>query len=226
REPAIAEYERRQMPGNGIEVSSSPDDSRTRTHTILVLPGDGIAPEVTDQAVRVLEMVANEFGHRFTFVRGLIGGAAIDATGLALPPETLESCVAADAVLLGAVGGPKWDGGSVRPEQGLLGLRQRLGTYANLRPLKVADSLAAASCLREDLVRGTDLLFVREPAGGICCGTKPRGALRGGGVEAIDPCRYATSEIERVARKAGELARGRRNRVTSVDKANVLETSR
>src|SRR5262249_29228639 len=224
REPAIAEYERRQMPGNGIEVSSSPDDSRTRTHTILVLPGDGIAPEVTDQAVRVLEMVANEFGHRFTFVRGLIGGAAIDGTGLALPLETLEACATADAVLLGAVGGPQWDGGSGRPEQGLLGLRQRLGTYANPRPLKGADSLADASCLRGDGGRGPGRVLVREPPGGIYSGARRRRAPPGGGGGAIDPCRYATSEIERVARKAGDLARIRRNKVTSIDKANVLET--
>jgi 3-isopropylmalate dehydrogenase len=194
--------------------------------TILLLPGDGIGPEVIEQAVRVLETVAAEFGHRFTFVRRLIGGAAIDATGAPLPVETLEACASADAVLLGAVGGPRWDGGPVRPEQGLLALRRELGTYANLRPLKVADSLADASCLREDLVRGTDLVFVRELTGGIYFGPKRRRGLAGGGFEALDSCRYTTAEIERVARKAGQLARGRRNRVTSVDKANVLETSR
>jgi 3-isopropylmalate dehydrogenase len=194
--------------------------------TILLLPGDGIGPEVTEQAVRVLETVALEFGHRFGFVRREIGGAAIDATGSAFPPATVAACATVDAVLLGAVGGPRWEGRSVRPEQGLLALRRRLGTYANLRPLKIADSLVDGSCLRADLVRGTDLLFVRELTGGVYFGPKRRRPLPGGGIEALDSCRYSSGEIERVARWAGNLARARRGKVTSIDKANVLETSR
>ncbi|MBX3148212.1 MAG: 3-isopropylmalate dehydrogenase [Gemmatimonadales bacterium] len=194
---------------------------------IVTLPGDGIGPEVTAQAVRILTAVADLFGHRFQFESAPIGGAAIDATGSALPDSTLHACRSASAVLLGAVGGPQWDGAeaTVRPEQGLLALRKGLGVYANLRPVRVPDCLADRSTLRPEVVRGVDLVVVRELTGGMYFGDKSRGPGEGG-EEAIDVCRYSTAEIERVARRAGQLARGRRGRLASVDKANVLETSR
>ncbi len=195
--------------------------------SIVTLPGDGIGPDVTAEAVRVLTAVAEQFGHRFSYESALIGGAAIDATGTALPDSTLAACRASDAVLLGAVGGPQWDhpAAVVRPEQGLLALRKGLGVYANLRPVRVADCLSDRSTLRAEVVRGVDLVVVRELTGGMYFGDKSRGPGEGG-EEAIDVCRYSTAEIERVARRAGELARSRRGRIASVDKANVLETSR
>ena len=190
---------------------------------ITVLGGDGIGPEVTDAAVRVLEAVARRSGHEFEFVPALIGGAAIDATGSPLPPRTIDACRSCDAVLLGAVGGPKWSDPSarVRPEQGLLELRRTLGVYANLRPVKTLESALDASPLRPEVVRGTDIMVVRELTGGIYLGRKSRTAH-----EAEDLCSYSASEIERVTRIAGRLARARRGRIVSVDKANVLETSR
>ena len=190
---------------------------------ITVLGGDGIGPEVTGAAVRVLEAVASRHGHQFEFAEALIGGAAIDATGSPLPPRTIDACRSCDAVLLGAVGGPKWSDPSarVRPEQGLLELRRTLGVYANLRPVKTLESALDASPLRPEVVRGTDIMVVRELTGGIYFGRKSRTAH-----EAEDLCSYSASEIERVTRIAGRLARARRGRIVSVDKANVLETSR
>ena len=190
---------------------------------ITLLPGDGIGPEVTAGAGRVLEHVADRFGHRFDFREELIGGAAIDATGEPLPSSTVESCRAADAVLLGAVGGPKWSdpNAPVRPEQGLLGLRALLGVYANIRPVTVYAELAGASPLKEEKLAGIDLLVIRELTGGIYFGEKTRDAT-----SASDLCTYTVPEIERIVRVAARLAGERRGKLCSVDKANVLETSR
>ncbi|MFO1407507.1 MAG: 3-isopropylmalate dehydrogenase [Steroidobacteraceae bacterium] len=190
---------------------------------IAVLGGDGIGPEVTGAAVRVLEAIARRGGHGFEFVEALIGGTAIDASGSPLPPRTIDACRSCDAVLLGAVGGPKWSdpAARVRPEQGLLELRRTLGVYANLRPVRTIEALQDASPLRPEVIRGTDIMVVRELTGGIYFGRKSRTAS-----EAEDLCSYSATEIERVTRIAGRLARARRGRIISVDKANVLETSR
>jgi 3-isopropylmalate dehydrogenase len=190
---------------------------------IAVLPGDGIGPEVVAQATQVLSEVAKRWGHVFVLREALIGGIAIDEKGTALPAETLELCRGADAVLLGAVGGPKWDDpkAKVRPEQGLLAIRKGLGLYANLRPVAVNPKLVGASPLRPELLVGVDLLVVRELTGGIYFGDKLREKDR-----AVDTCVYTDVEVTRIVRAACELARGRRKRLTSVDKANVLETSR
>ena len=190
---------------------------------ITVLGGDGIGPEVTGEAVRVLVAVATRFGHQFEFVEALIGGAAIDASGSPLPPRTIDACRSGDAVLLGAVGGPQWSdpAARVRPEQGLLELRRVLGVFANLRPVRPERSLLDASPLRPEVITGADIMVVRELTGGIYFGRKTRTAH-----EAEDVCSYTTAEIERVTRVAGRLAMGRRRRIVSVDKANVLETSR
>jgi 3-isopropylmalate dehydrogenase len=190
---------------------------------ITLLPGDGIGPEVTEGARTVLTAVARVYGHRFEFREAAIGGCAIDTTGQPLPGETLAACRAADGVLLGAVGGPKWSDPSapVRPEQGLLELRRALGVFANLRPVATHPSLYAASPLKERLLEGVDILFVRELTGGIYFGEKRRTADM-----ASDLCSYSREEIERVVRLACGIARQRRGFVTSVDKANVLETSR
>ena len=211
-----------------IVASHTSRGSEPRTARITVLPGDGVGPEVTTEAVKVLGAVAARFGHDFHFDEGLIGGCAMDATGSSLPESTLELCRYADAVLLGAVGGPKWDASSSvdRPERGLLALRKGLGVYANLRPVAARERLAAASPLRTELLRGVDVMVVRELTGGIYFGEKGREAMPGGGERAFDVCSYTTGEVERVARVAGEIARARRRRVVSVDKANVLETSR
>jgi 3-isopropylmalate dehydrogenase len=194
---------------------------------VAVLPGDGIGPEVVAEGVRVLQAVGQRWGHCFELRHGLIGGCALDARGTPLPSETLDICRAADAVLLGAVGGPRWDDPSAkqRPEQGLLGLRKELGVYANLRPVSVHPSLVAASPLRAERLEGVDFVFVRELTGGIYFGEKRRAGV-GSGEVAVDVCSYTASEIERVTRVAGDLARNRRKKLTSVDKANVLETSR
>jgi 3-isopropylmalate dehydrogenase len=191
--------------------------------TILVLPGDGIGPEVVAEATRVLEAVARKHGHQVTLAEGLIGGIAIDRTGTALPAETVAAARAADAVLLGAVGGPRWDDprAAVRPEQGLLGIRRELGLYANLRPVTIHPKLLGASPLRPELLAGVDLLVVRELTGGIYFGEKKREPGR-----AVDTCVYTTEEVTRVVRRACTFAAGRRGKLTSVDKANVLETSR
>jgi 3-isopropylmalate dehydrogenase len=191
--------------------------------TIALLPGDGIGPEVVAEAERLLVAIADRHGHRFTLAHGLVGGAAIDACGEPLPPATVALCQRADAVLLGAVGGPQWSdpNAAVRPEQGLLALRAALGVYANLRPVKPHPAAARHSPLKPARLHGVDLLFVRELTGGSYFGHKTRDAT-----SASDECRYTVAEIERVARRAGELARMRRGQVTQVDKANVLETSR
>jgi len=190
---------------------------------IAVIAGDGIGGEVTAEAVRALEAIAQRFGHSFEFQPALLGGAAIDATGEALPPATLELCRRADAVLLGAVGGPKWSDPSakVRPEQGLLQLRKALGLFANLRPVVPHPAVLDASPIKSELLRGVDIMVVRELTGGIYFGDKHRTAT-----EAVDVCRYSVEEVERVVRVAAQLARARRRKLTSVDKANVLETSR
>jgi 3-isopropylmalate dehydrogenase len=192
-----------------------------KTHQIVLLPGDGVGPEVTAAARHVLEVVADSFGHEFRFTRAAIGGAAIDAGGDPLPAETLKACLEADAVFLGAVGGPQWDGGARRPEEGLLGLRKALGLFANLRPVTVTAATEDRSPLKAEMVRGVDLLIVRELTGGAYFGDRTRTAE-----SASDLCVYTVEEIERVARVAFRAAQGRRNHVTSVDKANVLETSR
>jgi len=190
---------------------------------IVILPGDGIGPEVTHEAVRVLEAVASRFGHEFKFESHLIGGAAIDATQSALPSPTVSACGTADAVLLGAVGGPKWSdpNAKVRPEQGLLALRKALGVFANLRPVSLHPALLDASPVKPEVLRGTDILVVRELTGGIYFGEKSRTAN-----SASDLCTYTVEEIQRVTRVAARLAMSRRKSIVSVDKANVLETSR
>ena len=190
---------------------------------IAVLAGDGIGGEVTAEAVRALKFVSSKFGHHFDFEEALIGGAAIDATGFALPAETLALTRRADAILLGAVGGPKWSdpNAKVRPEQGLLQLRQALGLFANLRPVVPHPAVLQASPIKAELLHGVDIMVVRELTGGIYFGDKTRTAT-----EAVDVCRYTLPEIERVVRLAAGLARARRRKLTSVDKANVLETSR
>lgn len=190
---------------------------------IVILAGDGIGSEVTHEAVRVLEAIASRFGHDFKFEAHLIGGAAIDATQSPLPASTLSACGSADAVLLGAVGGPKWSDpdARVRPEQGLLALRKGLGLFANLRPVSIHPAMLDASTIKPDVLKGTDIMVVRELTGGIYFGEKTRSENA-----ASDLCTYTVEEIERVTRVAGTLARGRRKRIVSVDKANVLETSR
>ncbi|MGB9751391.1 MAG: 3-isopropylmalate dehydrogenase [Roseiflexus castenholzii] len=195
---------------------------------ITALPGDGIGPEVVAEGVRVLRAVGTRFGHAFEIREALIGGCAIDATGTALPDETLHLCRESDAVLLGAVGGPKWDNpeAPVRPEQGLLGIRKALGLFANLRPVTLHPRLIAASPLRPERLQGVDLLVVRELTGGIYFGEKGRDTTPDGGESAYDECVYTSAEIERIVRVAATLARNRRKKLTSVDKANVLETSR
>ena len=189
---------------------------------IAVLAGDGIGGEVTAEAVRVLSAVAARSGHAFEFQAGLLGGAAIDATGEALPAATLALAQRADAILLGAVGGPKWPAdAAVRPEQGLLQLRKALGLFANLRPVVPHPAVLDASPIKAEILSGVDIMVVRELTGGIYFGDKSRTAT-----EAVDVCRYSVEEIERVVRLAAGLARARRRRLTSIDKANVLETSR
>lgn len=195
---------------------------------IALLKGDGIGPEIVDSAVRVLEKTAQTYGHTIRFTPYLIGGCAIDATGAPLPEETVAGCLASDSVLLGAVGGPKWDtlSGNLRPEKALLGIRAAMELYTNLRPARLYPALAADCPLRADIVsRGFDILIVRELTGGIYFGD--RGYREGKyGEEAFDTEQYSRMEIERIARAAFEAARVRRGQVTSIDKANVLETSR
>ncbi|MGE5529999.1 MAG: 3-isopropylmalate dehydrogenase [Patescibacteria group bacterium] len=197
--------------------------------TIAVLPGDGIGREVIPQAVAVLQAVAARRGHVFEFKNGLIGEDAYDRYGHPLPEETLDLCLRADAVLLGAVGSPRQDRlpPDLRPERAaLLPLRKKLGLFANLRPVKAYPSLGHATTLKAEAVAGVDLLVVRELTGGLYFGPKERTALAGGGERAVDTLVYTTAEIERIARFAFKAALGRRRRLTSVDKANVLESSR
>ncbi|MGH7636006.1 MAG: 3-isopropylmalate dehydrogenase, partial [Gemmatimonadaceae bacterium] len=195
--------------------------------TIAVLPGDGIGPEVTDAALLVLDAVADASGHQFRREYALVGGAAIDAHGEPLPAATAALCRRTDAVLLGAVGGPKWDGvpGAMRPERGLLRLRKALGLFANIRPVAPHPAAIAASPIKAERLEGVDLIVVRELTGGSYFGEKSREG-RGALAVARDEYTYSAEEIARVARVAFEYARTRRQRVTSVDKANVLETSR
>jgi 3-isopropylmalate dehydrogenase len=195
---------------------------------IVVLPGDGIGPEVTAEALRVLGEVARRGGHELRFEERLMGGCSIDAHGTALTDAVLADCQAADAVLLGAVGGPKWDDpkAKVRPEQGLLALRKGLGVFANLRPVRVHPALVEASPLKADRLAGVDILVIRELTGGLYFG-EPKGRFQKDGHEhAVDTLDYADFEVRRVTELAFQLAKGRRNKVTSVDKANVLESSR
>lgn len=206
------------------------------THRICLLPGDGIGPEITAEAVKVLDAVGAKHGVAFTYDEALLGGAAIDATGTALPDETLDKAHAADAVLLAAIGGPKWDTtdpAKPRPEQGLLGIRKALGLYANLRPVKIFDALRDASTLKPEFLEGVDMLIVRELTGGLYFGERDRetdvegaAADGGAGMRAYDTMMYSEFEIERIARIAFDAARTRGNKVHSVDKANVLESSR
>ena len=189
---------------------------------IAVIAGDGIGPEVVAVGLRVLEGVARKYGHEFAMSHVPFGGAAIDLRGDPLPKETLDECLAADAVLLGAIGGPKWGpSAKARPEQGLLRIRRELGVYANLRPIKLHPALRDSSVLKPEIVDGVDLVFVRELTGGIYFGEKTRTPTH-----ATDLCSYSTPEIERITRVAGRLAMARRRKIVSIDKSNVLETSR
>ncbi|MBI4673695.1 MAG: 3-isopropylmalate dehydrogenase [Chloroflexi bacterium] len=195
---------------------------------IVTLPGDGIGPDVTHEAVRVLQDIAEKFGHTFTFEAHRIGGNAIDATGSALPQETLDACLKADAVLLGAVGGPKWDDprAKTRPEDGLLAIRKGLGLYANLRPVKPHPALAFASPLREEKIHGVDFIVVRELTGGLYFGEPKERRKANGHVSAVDTLEYHDYEIRRIVDLAFKLARPRKKKLASVDKANVLASSR
>jgi 3-isopropylmalate dehydrogenase len=192
---------------------------------IVVLAGDGIGVEVTAQAVRVLERVAARCGHRFSFDEAWVGGIAIDETGSALPDDTLRRAEQADAILLGAVGGPKWDRtpGAVRPEQGLLKLRKHFDLFANLRPVRAYPALAQHTPLRAELLEGVDLLFVRELTGGIYFGARQE---QDGSGTAFDTEIYSVPEVERVAQVAFRAAQSRRKKLASIDKANILASSR
>jgi 3-isopropylmalate dehydrogenase len=195
---------------------------------LVTLPGDGIGPEVTTEAVRVLEAVAKHKGHSFSFAEYPLGGCSIETHGVALTEETLSACKAADAVLLGAVGGPKWDNpiAPVRPEQGLLAIRKGLGLYANLRPVRSHPALLDSSPVKAEILAGVDLLVVRELTGGLYFG-EPKGRFEEiGRTRAVDTMEYYDYEVERILNLAFYLAKSRRKKVTSVDKANVLETSR
>src|SRR3982751_4923194 len=193
---------------------------------ILIVPGDGIGQEVTSVGKQVLDRIAENFGHEFTYDEALIGHVAIEATGSPLPEESLEKMKRSDAVLFGAVGHPKYDNdpsARVRPEQGLLKMRKELGLYANLRPIKLFDELLGASSIKPEILKGADILFFRELTGDIYFGEKGR---KNNGDTAYDVAEYSTFEVERIARKAFIAATTRKNKLCSVDKANVLETSR
>ncbi len=195
---------------------------------IAVLPGDGVGPDVVMEAQRVLDEVAKRFGHSFEYSTGHIGGAAIDKTGEALPGATLALCRKSDAVLLGAVGGPKWDDprAKVRPEDGLLAIRKELGLFANLRPVKMFKVLEDSTSLKPEVVRNVDMLVIRELTGGLYFGKPKKRWTTAGGRRAVDSMSYTEQEIERIVRVGFELAMARRRKLTSVDKANVLESSR
>ncbi len=195
---------------------------------IALLPGDGVGPEVTAEAVKVLEAVGKRFHHQFSFNQGDIGGIAIDHHGVALTGDTLNMCQRCDAVLLGAVGGPKWDDprAKVRPEDGLLALRKGLRLFANLRPVKVLPMLIDSTTIKPDVIKGVDLVVVRELTGGLYFGKPKRQWQTARGRKAVDTLAYSEKEIERILRVGFELARSRRKRLASVDKANVLESSR
>jgi 3-isopropylmalate dehydrogenase len=195
---------------------------------LVVLPGDGVGPDVTTEGVKALEAVGKRFDHRFKLHYGLVGGVAIDKEGTALSEDTLRMCQDADAVLLGAVGGPKWDDplAKVHPEDGLLDLRKGLGLFANLRPVKVSQVLTDSTNLKPDIIRGVDLIFVRELTGGLYFARPKRRWQTSRGRRATDSMTYSEQEIERIVRVGFELAKSRRQKLTSVDKANVLESSR
>ncbi|MCD8316021.1 MAG: 3-isopropylmalate dehydrogenase [Eggerthellaceae bacterium] len=207
-----------------------------KTYKVCLLPGDGIGPEIILEGVKVLDAIGEKYDVSFEYTEGLIGGVAIDDTGTALPEETLKTAKESDAVLLAAVGGPKWDTTdpeAPRPEQGLLGIRKELGLYANLRPVSIFDALAASSTLKPEIIEGVDLVIVRELTGGLYFGERERfydeeGAGPDGtnGRRAYDTLEYREYEIERIVRTAFEMAQKRKNKVHSIDKANVLETSR
>ncbi len=196
---------------------------------LVVLPGDGIGPEITAEAVKVLEAVGSRFGHDFNLQRGLLGGVAINETGMALPDDTLKMCRRSDAVLLGAVGDPKWDNdprARVRPENGLLALRKGLRLFANLRPVKVFPVLIDAANLKPEVVKGLDFIFIRELTGGVYFGRPRKRWQTSRGLRAVDSMVYSELEVERILRVGFELARRRLKKLVSVDKANVLESSR
>jgi 3-isopropylmalate dehydrogenase len=195
---------------------------------LTVLPGDGVGPEVTSEAVKVLQAVGKRFNHNFNLHYRLIGGAAIDEEGDAISKDTLKMCRCCDAVLMGAVGGPKWDDplAKVRPEDGLLELRKGLGLFANLRPVKVFPVLVDSTNLKPKVIEGSDFIFVRELTGGLYFGRPKRQWQTSRGRRAVDSMVYSEQEIERIVRVGFELARGRRKKLVSVDKANVLESSR
>ena len=196
---------------------------------IAVLPGDGIGPEVIFEGSRILRAIGEKFGHEFILTEGIIGGCSIDACGEPLPMKTVELCKNSDAVLLGAVGGPNWDGlpGNKRPEAGLLGIRGELGLFANLRPALIYSALKEASPLRADIVKnGIDMMIVRELTGGMYFGERGRNQTEKMGMEAFDTEKYSEVEIERIAKVAFDISMKRTKRVISVDKANVLESSR
>ena len=198
-------------------------------YNIVVLDGDGIGPEICAGAIKVLDAVAKKFGHTFNYTHKLIGGCAIDACGKPLPEDTVEACLASDSVLLGAVGGYKWDNMPVdiRPEKGLLGIRKAMGLYSNIRPAKLWKSLAKASPLKYELVKdGVEIIIVRELTGGIYFGERGKGRTLDGGDFAWDTEKYSVKEIERITKIACELALKRTKKIISVDKANVLESSR
>ncbi|MCX6082692.1 MAG: 3-isopropylmalate dehydrogenase [Chloroflexi bacterium] len=195
---------------------------------IVLLPGDGIGPEIISETVRVLEVIMGKYGHVFTFSEHLMGGCSIDAFGSSLTDETLSDCKSSDAVLLGAVGGPKWDDPRAkdRPERGLLALRKGLGVFANLRPVKVHPALINSSPLKPEKLIGVDILVIRELTGGLYFGWPKGRDIKDGRERAVDTLEYYDYEIRRVMELAFSLAKGRKKKVTSVDKANVLETSR
>jgi 3-isopropylmalate dehydrogenase len=195
---------------------------------VAALLGDGVGPEVATEAIRVLEAVGSKFGHSFKFHHGLVGGAAIDAQGVALTEETLKMCRSCDAVLLGAVGGPKWDDpkAKVHPEDGLLALRKELGLFANLRPVKVLPMLVDSTALKPDVIKDVDLMVVRELTGGLYFGQPKKQWRTAEGRKAVDTMAYSEQEIERIVRVGFEIALTRRKKLTSVDKSNVLESSR
>jgi 3-isopropylmalate dehydrogenase len=203
-------------------------EDRLRTYRIATIPGDGVGPEVVEAARRVVEAAGGRFGFRVAWPEILAGGLAIDTYGVAIRSEDVEACDAADAILLGAVGGPRWSdpSSSVRPEQALFALRGGLGLYANLRPVTVHPALVAASPIRAELLDGVDMIIVRELTGGVYFGSREEPSGAAGDRSALDTMPYHEREIARIVRLAFELARGRRGRVTSVDKANVLATSR
>ncbi len=195
---------------------------------LIVLPGDGVGPEVIDEAVKVLRAVGKRYGHSFNLNNRLVGGSAIDAEGVAVSKDTLKLCKKADAVLLGAVGGPKWDDplAKVRPEDGLLELRKGLGLFANLRPVKVFPVLVDSTNLKPEVIKGVDFIFVRELTGGLYFGRPKRRWQTSKGRRAVDSMAYSEQEIARIVRVGFELARRRQKKLISVDKANVLESSR